>query len=344
MNTNRDRVDCQAPHRRQNPLTGDWVLVSPHRMLRPWQGHVEKAQVPQAPEFDPKCYLCPGNPRAGGKTNPAYEGTYVFDNDFPALLPETPAAAEAPLPWKRSRAEAGICRVLCYSPRHDLGLGLLDRPAMEQVAKTWQDQIVDLHSRPGIGYVQIFENRGEIMGCSSPHPHGQIWATRDVPNEVAREAAGQTGYLHDHGICLLCDVLAHELASGERLVCQNDDWCAFVPYWAVWPFELLVLPKKHAACLTTLSDHQQRALAELWQRICVLYDRLFQVPMPLSCGWHIAPKAFATPAAWHVHAHFYPPLLRSATVRKFMVGYEMLAGPQRDLTPEQAAARLRELA
>jgi UDPglucose--hexose-1-phosphate uridylyltransferase len=334
-------MSLESPHRRLNPLTGEWVLVSPHRARRPWLGAVEKLPAASRPAFDPGCYLCPGNSRAQGVRNPAYEGTYVFDNDFPALLPQSPVETDSSLPWKRVEAESGVCRVLCYSPRHDRTLSDLEPEAMRAVVAMWIAQYAELSARPDIGYVQIFENKGESMGCSNPHPHGQIWATRGIPNELLKEDRGQASYRAEHCACLLCEVRAHEAEAKERLIVENDEWIAFVPFWAVWPFEALAMPRRHSATLLDLDSAQRDGLADLWQKLLRRYDRLFQVTMPLSCGFHQAPRGSADREAWHLHAHFYPPLLRSATVRKFMVGYEMLAGPQRDLTPEQAADRLR---
>ena len=338
-------VDPQIPHRRQNPFTGEWVLVSPQRAQRPWQGAVEKLPKPSRPAYDPTCYLCPGNARAAGVRNPKYTGTFVFDNDFPALLSDpsssAPSTVEAPSPWMHRQVESGTCRVVCYSPRHDVSLAELAPAEVRSVVDTWTSEVASLLAQPRIGYVQVFENKGEVMGCSNPHPHGQIWATSEMPVEVAKEDAGQAAFRREHGQCLSCRVQEDELASGERVICSNEEWTALVPFWAVWPFEALVLPRRHAACLTELDERQKDGLVSIWQRLFRAYDRLFEVAMPLSCGWHLAPKKSADRQAWHLHAHFYPPLLRSATVRKFMVGYEMLGGPQRDLTPEQAAARLR---
>ncbi|MGC4122738.1 MAG: UDP-glucose--hexose-1-phosphate uridylyltransferase [Myxococcales bacterium] len=338
-----------TPHRRRNPLTGEWVLVSPHRALRPWLGAVEKLVPASRPAHDPSCYLCPRVPRAAGAVNPDYEGTFVFDNDFPALLPESTSAPSAEdarqePAWMERRPERGVCRVVCYSPRHDLGLAQLPPAAVRRVVDTWTEQVSALMARPGIGYVQVFENKGEAMGCSNPHPHGQIWASGDAPNEIAKEDERQAAWAAQHDECLLCRVHQDELERGERIVVANEEWTVVVPFWATWPFETLLLPRRHGPCLTALHEAQKDALVAIWQKLFTAYDRLFEVSMPLSCGWHLAPKRSVDRLAWHLHAHFYPPLLRSATVRKFMVGYEMLGGPQRDLTPEQAAERLRTVA
>jgi UDPglucose--hexose-1-phosphate uridylyltransferase len=336
-------MNLHKPHRRLNPLTGEWVLVSPQRTTRPWRGEVTprpRASWP-LPAHDPSCHLCPGNVRASGERNPEYEETFVFNNDFPALVPDTMVVAERGPGWKIAHAEQGLCRVICYSPRHDLTLADLSSAAVHRVVETWVQQMDQLLTLPWIGYVQIFENRGEMMGCSNPHPHGQLWATRETPVEVAKEERGQARYLEEHGRCLLCEVLEDEVVACERVICANPGWVALVPFWAVWPYETLVLPRRHVADLTGLSDADQRALVDLLQTILSTYDRLFDVTMPLSFGWHQSPRRGASPKGWHLHAHFYPPLLRSAEIKKHMVGYEMLGGPQRDITPEHAAQLLR---
>ena len=340
-----------TPHRRHNPLTGEWVLVSPHRATRPWQGQVEQPPAAARLAYDPECYLCPGNPRAGGARNPTYEATFVFDNDFAALLPDAPAGGEAgettgrPLapPLLRAEGERGLCRVVCFSPRHDLTLADMAAADVRRVVDTWAEQYAELGALPWVRHVQIFENRGAMMGASNPHPHGQIWANETLPNEPAKELARQTAYAADTGRCLLCDYVAAELAAGERLVVQNAHWLAVVPFWAVWPFETLLLARAHRDTLPALSGPERDALADILGRLTRRYNRLFDVPFPYSMGFHQPPTDGAAYPAWHLHAHFYPPLLRSATVRKFMVGYELLGQPQRDITPESAAARLREL-
>lgn len=331
------------PHRRLNPLTGDWVLVSPHRALRPWKGQVEDVPPDTRPTYDPACYLCPGNERAAGIRNPQYEHTYVFANDFPALLEDTPAGGQRQGELLRAEAEGGVCRVICFSPRHDLTLGQMSVAEIEPVVNVWVEQTLELAARPDIGYVQVFENKGAMMGCSNPHPHGQIWATSSLPNEPARELARQGEYYQAHGDCLLCEALALELAAGERLVCANEEFVALVPFWACWPFETLLLPRRHTPDVPGLDAAQRGALADLLRQLTARYDQLFGVSFPYSMGWHQQPADGEAHPGWHLHAHFYPPLLRSATVRKFMVGFEMLGMPQRDITPEVAAARLREL-
>ncbi len=329
------------PHRRRNPLTGDWVQVSPHRMKRPWQGQVEKKPPAALPTYDPHCYLCPGNERVGGARNPEYEHTFVFTNDFAALKPNVPAAPAGP-PLLQSQSNRGTCRVMCFSPRHDLSLPEMAPPAIRRVVDVWAGQTAELGAT--YRWVQVFENKGAIMGCSNPHPHGQIWALDALPNEARREDAGQRAYLADNDRPLLVDYLELELQEGERLVAANRDWAAVVPYWAVWPFELLLLPRRRVLRLPDLSPGQRDSLADILKELLIRYDNLFETSFPYSMGWHGAPFTAGDQQHWQLHAHCYPPLLRSATIKKFMVGYEMLGEAQRDLTAEQAAARLRALA
>jgi UDPglucose--hexose-1-phosphate uridylyltransferase len=328
-----------APHRRLNRLTGEWVLVSPHRTARPWQGQIEETTPEKRPEYDPSCYLCPGNTRAGGVKTPVYDSTYVFDNDFAALLPD-PAGGGVDDGLLVARPERGICRVVCFSPRHDLTLGGMSQPALRTVVDTWAEQTAALGAADWVGHVQVFENRGAMMGASNPHPHGQIWATESVPNEPAKELAQQAAY---EGDCLLCDYLAAELRDGSRVVDSNEHYVSLVPFWAVWPFETLVLPRSHHGSLTDLDGAERDGLADILGKVTRRYDRLFGVTFPYSMGFHQRPTDGGEHPRAHLHAHFYPPLLRSATVRKFMVGFELLAQPQRDITPESAAQRLREL-
>jgi len=329
-------TDLARPHRRFNPLTGGWVQVSPQRMGRPWQGETSEPDPPP-PAHDPGCYLCPGNARVGGETNPSYEGVYVFDNDFPALAEDQPTAVDHD-PLFRSEASGGVCRVICFSPDHGKSLPLLTPEQLRAVIDTWADQSAELGQR--YASVQVFENKGAMMGCSNPHPHGQIWATAHWPQEVAQEDHHQRKYREWHEGTLLRDVAERE-ADGERVVEANDDWLAIVPFWAAWPFETLVLPRFAVQRMPQLSASQRDSLVSILKALTTRYDNLFQTSFPYSMGWHQAPFGMPDIDHWQLHAHFYPPLLRSASVRKFMVGYEMLAEPQRDLTPERASAMLR---
>ena len=331
------------PHRRLNQLTGEWVLVSPHRTKRPWQGQQEAPDRGTLPEYDPQCYLCPGNERAGGAVNPDYDGTFVFTNDFSALLPDLPAGAPEPDGLLVAEPEPGVCRVICYSPRHDLSMARLGVDRAADVVDVWCEEFAALGARRDIGYVQIFENRGAVMGCSNPHPHGQVWATGSVPMFPALEDRCQRAHLDERGECLLCRYLAQELASGERLVLENDSFAVVVPFWATWPFETMILPKAHMASILDMDPAQRRDLAEAMVRLNVRYDNLFETSFPFSMGIHQQPTDGRDHLHWHFHLHYYPPLLRSRSVKKFMVGFEMLAMPQRDLTPEAAALRLRDL-
>jgi UDPglucose--hexose-1-phosphate uridylyltransferase len=335
-------VFADHPHRRRNALSGEWVLVSPHRAKRPWLGQVEKVTPQQRPAYDPKCYLCPGNERAGGVRNPKYDGTFVFDNDFAALLPDAPPAALDVDGMLVASTERGRCRVVCFSPRHDLSLPDMDVPTIRRVVDVWTQQYEELGADRDISHVQIFENKGEMMGASNPHPHGQIWAQRSVPLHVTRESEMQGAHHQRFGRTLLADYLRLELARGERLVCENDGFVAVVPFWAVWPFETLVVSRRAVASLSALEDAERDQLADIIKQLTARYDALFDVSFPYSAGIHQAPTDGAPHDEWHLHMHFYPPLLRSATVRKFLVGYEMLGEPQRDLTPETAAERLRD--
>lgn len=343
----RDSIGLKAlaeePHRRLNPLTGEWVLVSPHRGKRPWQGRVEKIPDAARPAHDPSCYLCPGNLRANGEKNPGYTRTFVFDNDFAALVPGGDAGEVRVADLLIAQREPGVCRVLCFSPRHDLTLAEMDTDGIRRVVDLWTEEYERLGSRPDIGHVQIFENKGEIMGCSNPHPHGQIWSQHSIPLLPAREGESQLEYRARTGRTMLEEYLAVELADGERIVFANDAFVAVVPFWAVWPFETLIISRRPVAHLGQLSGAERDGLADIIRQVTVRYDNLFETSFPYSAGIHQAPTDGLPHPEWHLHMHFYPPLLRSATRRKFLVGYEMLGEPQRDVTPEGAAARLREL-
>ncbi len=332
------------PHRRFNALTGEWVLVSPHRTKRPWQGQQDAPAKDEMPEFDAGCYLCPGNVRANGEVNPDYDGTFVFDNDFAALLPPQSGRNTAPDDdLFRAEPESGVCRVICYSPRHDLSMARMERHQVRRVVDVWTEQYLELGERDEIGYVQIFENRGAVMGCSNPHPHGQIWASGGMPTIPAAEQLHQQKHLDEKGECLLCRYVKRELEDGRRIVLENDSFVALVPFWAVWPYEVMLLPRQHMTGLDGMDDACRDDLADALVRLGVRYDNLFQASFPYSMGIHQRPSDGGEHPEWHFHFHYYPPLLRSASVRKFMVGYEMLAMPQRDITPELSAATLREL-
>lgn len=333
----------EKPHRRHNPLLDEWILVSPHRLKRPWQGATEDAIPDTRPAHDPDCYLCPGNLRANGARNPVYTDTFVFDNDFAALLDQPLDDPPPHDPLLRSEPVRGICRVLCFSPRHDLTLAHMDHDAIRRVVDVWTTETAGLFNRPSIRSVQIFENKGAMMGCSNPHPHGQIWATSAVPTEIAKEDASQRAWHAEHGRTLLADYARREQAAAERLVLTAPCWMAVVPWWAKWPFETLLIPERPVARLTELRDDEADGLARIIGQLTRLYDRLFNTSFPYTMGIHQAPAGSESAGHWHLHLHFYPPLLRSATVRKFMVGFEMLAEPQRDLTPEATADRLRQM-
>ncbi|MFL6283355.1 MAG: UDP-glucose--hexose-1-phosphate uridylyltransferase, partial [Pyrinomonadaceae bacterium] len=330
----------EHPHRRLNQLTREWVLVSPHRTQRPWQGQVEKVARAELPSYDPACYLCPGNERAGGHRNPPYTSTFVFENDFAALKPDVPDARTDEAGLLVAEGERGQCRVLCFSPDHSLTLARMDVPSITTVVETWAEQYRELGALDYVSSVQIFENRGEMMGASNPHPHGQIWASQSLPNELSKEDASQRAYAEERGGCLLCDYLSMELRDGSRVVCENDSFAALVPFWAAWPFETLIVGRRHLGAMDELEGQERAALADILKRVTTRYDNLFETSFPYTMGFHQRPTEGRERRHFHFHAHFYPPLLRSATVRKFMVGFELLGTAQRDMTPEDAAARL----
>ena len=346
----------EHPHRRYNPLTGEYIFVSPHRTKRPWQGQVEKPIPDHRPAHDPTCYLCPGNERAGGFHNPEYEQTFVFTNDFAALLPDVPQKSQSEQSLFQEKSVRGTSRVICFSPRHDLTLPEMNVEDIRHVIDVWAEQITDLGQT--YKWVQVFENKGAMMGCSNPHPHGQVWALDDLPNQPAKEEYHQKTYFDQHGRPMLLDYVEAELKNDIRVIEKNEHWVFVVPYWAIWPFEVLLLPQQHVLRLPDLSAAQRDALADILKRLLIRYDNLFETSFPYSMGWHGAPNETSQVSSnmhqaiqahqpgrsyeyWQLHAHFFPPLLRSATVKKFMVGYEMMAEAQRDITAEQAAERLR---
>lgn len=333
----------EHPHTRYNILTGDWILVSPHRTKRPWQGKIESLPPDDRPSYDPGCYLCPGNTRADGSVNPSYIDSFVFTNDFAALLSDTPEGEVDVEGLLKAQSEKGTCRVISFSPDHSLTLPRLSVEGIEKVIELWQKEFRDLAGDPSLKYIQIFENKGEIMGCSNPHPHGQIWASSSVPLELEKETREQKKYFEQKGRSLLSDYVQLELKQGERIVLENEHFVALVPFWAVWPYETMIVSKRHLQHVGQFTGEEVRAFAEILKMLTAKYDNLFEISFPYSAGMHQMPVNDGEHPEWHWHMHFYPPLLRSATVKKFMVGYEMLANPQRDVTAEWAAERLRSL-
>ena len=333
----------EVPHRRFNPLTREWILVSPHRTKRPWLGRVERTAAADLPAYDPSCYLCPGNERADGARNPKYNGTFAFDNDFAALLPDAPQFEIVEGGLLVARGERGVCRVICFLPRHDLTIPRMTPKEIGNVIEVWTAEFRRLGEIDWVRHVQIFENRGVLMGASNPHPHCQIWANESVPVVPEKELAAFREYRKRKKSCLLCDYLQLELRRGERVVCENDGFAVVVPFWAVWPFETLLLSKRHFAAIDELAGNEKELLADILRRITIRYDNLFETSFPYSMGFHQRPTDRGDHPEWHFHAHYLPPLLRSATVQKFMVGYELLGNPQRDITAESAALRLKEL-
>ena len=331
----------EHPHRRWNPLTESWVLVSPHRSKRPWQGQVEKLAEDMRPQHDPTCYLCAGNVRANGEVNPDYKNIYAFQNDFAALLPDKTDLARNGDELFKISPERGMCRVVCFSPRHDLTIPEMSIDDIRQVVDLWCTEYETLGSIPYIKHVQIFENKGAIMGCSNPHPHGQIWAQSNVPEEPAKKGKAQLQYFKQKGKTLLSDYIEAEFLKKERILFENDHFVGLVPFWAVWPLETMIVPKRAIARIIDMTDAEKTAFSDAYKQLTVMYDNVFEVSFPYSAGIHQAPTDGKKHDEWHFHTVFYPPLLRSATVKKFMVGYEMLANPQRDITPERAAAVLR---
>ena len=330
----------ETPHRRFNPLTQEWVLVSPHRTLRPWQGKLEPRPIDNQPPYDPACYLCPRNSRAGAVVNPDYLSTFVFDNDYAALLPAVEEAKLEEADLLIASTECGLCRVGCFSPRHDSTIPQMTVEEIRLVIEMWVDQYHELGVLPWVNHVQVFENRGAMMGASNPHPHCQIWANAHLTNQSSREEASLDKYASKHDSCLLCDYLQLERSRQKRIVCENSSFAVVVPFWAVWPFETLLISKRHLGAMPDLNDAERNHLADIMKQLTTRYDNLFEISFPYSMGFHQRPTDDQPHSECHFHAHYYPPLLRSATIQKFMVGYEMLGTPQRDITPESAAAQL----
>jgi len=330
-------------HTRLNILTGEWLLVSPHRMKRPWQGKVEGQTFTNNNAYETNCYLCPGNKRIEGSINPNYSDAFVFTNDFSALLENTPQGEVNENNLLIAKSEMGICRVICFSPQHNVTLPQLNISSIEKVITLWQNEYTNLSANKNIKYIQIFENKGEIMGCSNPHPHGQIWASSSIPLEIEKETKQQKLYFENHHQSLLTNYLKLEIEKNERIILDNVDFVALVPFWAIWPYETMIISKRQVQHITQFNDKERNSLAVILKQLTAKYDNLFNISFPYSAGMHQSPVNNGEFPEWHWHMHFYPPLLRSATVKKFMVGYEMLANPQRDITPEWAAEKLKSL-
>lgn len=331
----------EFPHRRYNILNGEWILVSPHRNKRPWQGKNDEPLEHIITHYDPNCYLCPRNHRANGEQNSNYSGPYSFVNDFSALLPETSQLSES-TGLLKAKTEAGICKVVCFSADHAASMATLSIPQITDVVLLWQKEYSNMGRLKNINYIQIFENKGAVMGCSNPHPHGQIWAQESLPTEVLKKQQKQEEYWSIHHKSLLLTYISQETEQNKRIIAQNEAFIAMVPYWAAWPFEVMILPLNHYQHIGQLSLNENKLFAAIIKIVTVKYDNLFKTSFPYSCGIHQAPTDGLPHSEWHFHMSFYPPLLRSASIKKFMVGYEMFAESQRDITPERAAQLLRE--
>ena len=334
----------EDPHRRYNPLINEWILVSPHRAKRPWQGQNETISTVKMPEYDPECYLCPGNVRANGEVNPQYSSSFVFENDFAALKQEEIEFEESKeATFFKAKPERGISRVVCFSPKHNITLPEMDLSTIEEIIRTWQREYTDLGNVDYINYVQIFENKGSVMGCSNPHPHGQIWAQSSIPTQVEKTQNSLKAYFDKNQSNLLIDYLNEELKLKERIVIENNNFVALVPFWAIWPFETLIICKRPITKITDFTANEIEDYASILKLLTIKYDNLFETSFPYSSGIHQAPTDGELHPEWQFHMHFYPPLLRSATVKKFMVGYEMMGESQRDITAEKSAKMLRDL-
>ena len=329
-----------SPHRRYNPLRGEWVLVSPHRMARPWQGEEMPSAATAPPAYDRECYLCPGNRRAKNKRNPSYRDIHIFTNDFSALLEETDQEDTRATELLQCRQARGTCRVICYSPLHNVSFASMATKEMEKVIEAWRHELERLGEQ--YKYVQIFENKGAMVGCSNDHPHGQIWACDFLPTEARKEQVQQDDWMRTHKNPLLRDYLNQEQARRERIVLQNEHWVLLTPYWGYWPYETLLLPCQDISSLRQLDEKQRRSLAEMLKELIIKYDALFGISFPYLMGWH--GEVHPRPDTKHrlLHCHFYPPLLRSAQVRKYSASFELCAELQRDMTPEEAAEKLRD--